>query len=130
MSKLRGEDHIKRLLNKRDTYIIRCGKVYGYNKSMRFDSVVNKFIFDANFNNRISIHGKDKQHRAFIQVSLLADILSQMLYNNVPSGIYNVFDKNMQVLDIVETLKDIYTNLEYIFINQHLDIRELNVVPV
>ncbi len=97
---------------------------------MRFDSVVNKFIFDANFNNRISIHGKDKQHRAFIQVSLLADILSQMLYNNVPSGIYNVFDKNMQVLDIVETLKDIYTNLEYIFINQHLDIRELNVVPV
>lgn len=130
ISKLRGEDHVKRLLNKRDTYILRCGNVYGYNKSMRFDSVVNKFIFDANFNNKISIHGKGKQNRAFIHVNLLADVLKKVMYNSVPSGVYNVVDKNMQILDIVDTLKDIYSNLEYIFINQHLDLRELKVDPV
>lgn len=129
ISKLRGEEHVKRLLNKIDTYILRCGNVYGYNKSMRFDSVVNRFMFEANFNNKISIHGKGRQNRAFIHVNYLANILKQVIFEPVPSGVYNVVDKNMQVLDIVETLKDIYPGMEYIFINQHLDLRELKVDP-
>lgn len=128
-SKLRGEQHVKRLMDKMDTYIFRCGNVYGYNKSMRFDAVINRFMFDANFNNRISIHGDGKQSRAFIHIDLLADLLAKSLNEKIPSGIYNLVDKNLQILDIVDVVKEIFPDLEFIFINQHLKLRELKINP-
>ena len=45
--------------------------------------------------------------------------------NEVPSGIYNVVDRNLQILDVVDVLKEIYPELEFIFINQHLDLRKM-----
>jgi len=129
ISKLRGEEHVRRLLKKKDTYILRCGNVYGYSKSMRFDAVINKFMFDANFNNRISIHGNGKQSRSFINVGLLAEVMEQLITKNVPVGTYNVVDKNYSILDIVDALKSLYPLLEFIFINQHLSLRDLKVSP-
>ena len=129
ISKLRGEDHVKRLLKKIDTYILRCGNVYGYSKSMRFDAVINKFMFDANFNNRISIHGDGKQSRSFISVGLLSETMLKLITHTVPSGIYNIVDKNYSILDIVDVLKILYPSLEFIFINQHLSLRDLKVSP-
>ncbi len=127
ISKLRGEEHVRRLFDKMDTHIIRCGNVYGYNRSMRFDAVINRFMFEANFNRRISIHGNGKQSRAFIHVSSVAEVLANMLNAKVPSGTYNLVEKNLQVLDIVDVLKEIYPDLEFIFVNQHLTLRELSV---
>ena len=49
------------------------------------------------------------------------------LFNEVPSGIFNVVDKNLEILDIVDVLKEIYPTLEFIFINQHLDLRQMQV---
>ena len=127
ISKFRGEEHVRRLQKKRNALILRCANVYGYSRSMRFDAVVNRFMFDANFTNRIKIHGNGKQHRAFIHVNLLIKALIGSLFNDVPSGIYNVVDKNIQILDIVDILKEIYPALEFIFINQHLDLRQMKV---
>jgi UDP-glucose 4-epimerase len=129
ISKLRGEEHVRRLLNKKDTYILRCGNVYGYSKSMRFDAVINKFMFEANFNNRISIHGNGKQSRSFISVGLLAQVMEKVITKNVPGGTYNVVDKNYSILEIVDALKIIYPLLEFIFVNQHLSLRDLKVSP-
>jgi UDP-glucose 4-epimerase len=127
ISKLRGEEHVRRLIDKMDTYIIRCGNVYGYNRSMRFDAVINRFMFEANFNRRISIHGNGKQSRGFIHISSVAEALAQILQAKVPSGTYNLVEKNLQVLDIVDVLKEIYPDLEFIFVNQHLTLRDLTV---
>src|SRR5690606_32778242 len=66
ISKLRGEEHVRRLMDKVDTHILRCGNVYGYSKSMRFDSVINKFAFEANFNKLVTVQGDGKQSRSFI----------------------------------------------------------------
>jgi UDP-glucose 4-epimerase len=129
ISKLRGEEHVRRLFNKKDTYILRCGNVYGYSKSMRFDAVINKFMFEANFNNRISIHGNGKQSRSFISVGLLAKIMEKLITEKVPGGTYNVVDKNYSILDIVDALKSMYPLLEFIFVNQHLSLRDLKVSP-
>jgi len=128
-SKLRGEQHVKRLMDKMNTCIFRCGNVYGYNKSMRFDAVINRFMFDANFTNRISIHGDGKQHRAFIHIDLLADLLVSCLTEKIPSGTFNVVDKNLQILEIVDVMKEIFPDLEFIFVNQHLKLRELKINP-
>lgn len=129
ISKMRGEEHIKRLFNKNGikTSIVRCGNVYGYTPTIRFDSVINKFMFDANFNNRISIHGSGKQARSFIHVTKAVDALLFMRNADIPSDIYNLTDKTLEILDIVDVLKEIYPEIEFIFINQHLDLRELKV---
>jgi len=129
ISKLRGEEHVRRLFKKKQTYVLRCGNVYGYSKSMRFDAVINKFMFEANFNNRISIHGDGKQSRSFISVGLLAEVMEKLIINEVPIGTYNLVDKNYSILDIVDALKTLYPLLEFIFVNQHLSLRDLKVSP-
>lgn len=127
ISKLRGEEHVQRLFPKIPTYIIRCGNVYGYNKSLRFDAVINRFMFEANFKRRISIHGDGKQRRAFISVQRVGEVLTQLLHTDMPSDTYNLVDKNFQILDIVDVVKAIYFDLEFIFVNRHLGLRELSV---
>jgi len=72
ISKLRGEEHVRRLIDKIDTYIFRCGNVYGYNRGMRFDAVINKFVFDANFSKRLTVHGDGNQARTFIHIDSVA----------------------------------------------------------
>ena len=127
ISKLRGEEHVNRLFPKISTYIIRCGNVYGYNKSLRFDAVINRFMFEANFKRRISIHGDGNQRRAFISVERVGEVLTQLLHTDMPSDTYNLVDKNLQVLDIVDVVKAVYFDLEFIFVNRHLSLRQLSV---
>lgn len=125
ISKLRGEEQVARLMDKCDTYILRCGNMYGYNKSIRFDMVINQFMFNAHYNRRISIHGSGKQQRAFVNINTISHVLSRLIFSQAPSGTYNLFDQNHHVLDIVDILKSMYPDLEFIFINQHLNLREI-----
>src|SRR5690242_16133468 len=127
ISKLRAEQHIKRLSNKMNTIIIRLGNVYGYSKSMRFDAVINRFMFDAHFTNRITINGSGSQHRSFIHINKTTNILEQVLLKEVPSDTYNLADKTLSILDIVEVMKNIYPDLESFFINQNYTGHNLEV---
>lgn len=129
ISKLRGESHVKRLMDRERAYILRCANVYGFSRSMRFDAVINKFMFDANFKSKIQIFGNGKQIRAFIHVSILIKVLIDLILYDVPNGIYNVVDRNLQILEIVDVLKEIYPDLEFTFLNQHLNLRQLKVSP-
>jgi len=106
---------------------MRCGNVYGYSKSMRFDAVINKFIFEANVNRLITIQGDGKQSRTFVHIDMVAKALSNLLIADLPSDVYNIVDKNVTVLEILDILKELIPDLEFIFINQHLRLHELNV---
>ena len=130
ISKMRGEEHVRRLTDKRRALILRSGNIYGYSKSMRFDAVINLFMFEANFKNRISIHGSGNQSRGFIHIDTLTNYLDQVMVKDVEPGIYNLVEKNLSVLEIVDVLKEkIYPSLEFIFINQHMKLREMRVEP-
>ncbi len=127
ISKLRAEQHIKRLSDKIKTVIIRLGNVYGYSKSMRFDAVINRFMFDAHFTNRITINGAGSQHRSFIHIDKTTEVLSKLLSSEIPGGIYNLVDKTLSILDIVEVMKTVYPDLESFFINQNYTGHNLEV---
>lgn len=129
ISKLRGEEHVMRLFDKMQTYIIRCGNVYGFNKSMRFDSVINRFVFDANYKGRITINGNGTQARAFIHVEAISRILANLISADVAPGIYNVATHNYQILELVDVLKKIFPPLEFLFVNQHLNLRGIRIQP-
>lgn len=129
ISKMRGESFAERLMKavKYPVHILRVGNVYGYSNSMRFDGVINRFAFDANFTKRISIHGDGQQNRAFIHVDQLVENLAAIPFKDIPSGIYNMVDSNHSVMDIALALKDMMPELEMLFINQHLTLRDLQV---
>lgn len=129
ISKLRGEDHVRRLAGKMDTFIFRCGNVYGYSRSMRFDAVINKFVFEANFLKRITIHGDGSQVRSFIHIDQLARALSNVLNTSLPTGTYNLVARAISVMDIVDVLKQIIPELEFILINQHMRYSHLHIRP-
>jgi UDP-glucose 4-epimerase len=124
VSKMRGEEHILRIAQKVQSYVVRIANVYGYSPSMRFDAVINKFMFEAHYKNRISVHGNGKQHRSFIHIDKVTKALTDMLQVDIPSGTYNLTDKNIEINELVDQMKFLYPDLEFIFINQHLELRE------
>ncbi len=127
ISKMRGEEHVARLQEKMNAKILRIGNVYGYSPSIRFDSVINKFLFDAQFNGRISIHGSGKQIRPFIHINKVINVMTSFVDKDTPSGYYNISDKNLKILDLVDVFKEVYPELEFIFINQHIDMKNLQI---
>ncbi|GAB5538548.1 MAG: NAD(P)-dependent oxidoreductase [Salibacteraceae bacterium] len=127
ISKMRGEEHVSRLSNKMETHVIRCGNVYGFNRSMRFDAVINKFLFEANFHSKINIHGDGEQHRPFVHVDTVCDELITLLMTKQDNTIANLVEHNFSVNDIAEALKELYPDLEMIFINNNMKLRELKV---
>lgn len=129
VSKMRGEEHVARLGEKMNAVIIRLGNVYGYSSSMRFDAVINKFMFEAHYKNRISIHGNGRQSRSFIHVEKAVDSLEAILTKDIPSDVYNLTERNLEIYDLIDEVKDLYPSLEFIFINQHLELREQKINP-
>ena len=125
--KLRGEEQVRRISNRIPTYILRCGNVFGYSKSMRFDAVINKFMFEGHFKNRITIQGNGDQSRAFIHIDNVIRALDNIINDTIETGTYNLVDSNRTVMDIAKVLKAVYPELEMIFISQHLKLRALQV---
>lgn len=129
ISKYRGEQHVLRLMNKIPTYILRCGNVYGYGISMRFDAVINRFMFDASFNGRISIYGDGMQRRSFIYIDKITEILMRLVYSELKPGTYNAVDRVMPILEVASHIQELYPDTEILYINQHMKMRELIVKP-
>ena len=73
ISKLRGEEHVNRLMDKSNAIKLISENVYGFSKSMQFDAVIKKFLFDVHFTNRIQIFGDGKQIRAIIYIDHLVN---------------------------------------------------------
>lgn len=130
ISKMHGENHVTRLLNSdTQTYILRLGNVYGYSKSMRFDSVINRFMFEANFNGRIKIFGDGNQRRSFIHVERLRSALAGFCREKPEEGTYNVVERTVSVNELVDALKQLYPELEMVFVNQNMPMRSVDVIP-
>lgn len=127
ISKMRGEEHVERLAGKCQAFIIRCGNVYGYSPSMRFDAVINRFMFDANFKRRIRVHGDGNQHRSFVHIAKLTPILADFIHRP-PGELYQVLvDRILRIGDIIEALRAIYPDLELLFVDQHLQLKEIRI---
>ncbi|MDB5261433.1 MAG: ADP-glyceromanno-heptose 6-epimerase [Adhaeribacter sp.] len=129
ISKHNGEKMLNRLADRIQTYIIRCGNVYGYSRSLRFDSVINKFMFDAHFTNRITIQGSGLQQRAFVHIDKVSRDLADLININLVPGTFNLVERNLSVMEVADTLKDIYPQLEMLFILQDRKSRSLFINP-
>jgi len=129
IAKLRGEKQMARLGSRMSTYTVRCAHLYGYSPAMRFDSVINRLMFEANFFNRINIYSSGRQTRAFVSVDRAVQGLVFLLEGTAPPGVYNLVDDNFSVLDIAMIAKELIPCLEFNFVDQHMPIGNLTVSP-
>lgn len=127
ISKLKGERHVERLKEKKNVSIIRCANVYGYSRSMRFDAVINKFVFDAKNKGRIKINGNGEQSRAFVSISHAVDFVDALLSAENPKLYYDLVDRNLSINDVAYALKEFFPEMEMLYVDQQLSLREIKV---
>ena len=128
IAKLAGEEQVLRLRNKMKVHVIRSGNVYGYNPTYRIDAVINRFIFEAHFEGRVSIQGTGQQQRAFIHVDKLGAALCQLLTADVDSGVYDLAEHNFSINDILLSVKVLYPELETINVNPNMPRRNISLM--
>ena len=127
ISKMRGEEHVLRLMEKVSVQLVRCANVYGYSKNLRVETEINQLVFDAHFSNRVSIHGDPEFTQTYISLYRLVEVLAQMVNQNVESDVYNLSHLSVSSMDMVEGLKVIYPGLETIFVDQHIPLHDLKM---
>lgn len=126
-SKLRGEAHMERLGDHQQVCILRSANVHGHGRCMRFDAVINRFVFQAHFQGRITVRGSGEQRRPFIHVDAVVAILVDLLGRGTPSGTYDLVEQDWSVVEIVEALRGPYPETELLFVDQHLDLLSMQV---
>jgi UDP-glucose 4-epimerase len=127
ISKLKGEKHVERLRDKKQVSIVRCANVYGYSKSMRFDAVINRFVLWARNHGRITINGSGEQGRAFAHIGRVVDFLEKLIFKESWALRYNLSDRNLTVNDIAYALKEILPDLEMLYVDQQLSLRQIQL---
>jgi UDP-glucose 4-epimerase len=128
ISKHQAEKHVRRLANKIPTHIIRSGNVYGYNPAIRLDAVINRFMYEAQFEDKVHINGDGSQYRGFISVAdlskLIAGLVNQPTYK---SGVHLAVTKSMSINEVLETLMKIYPETEFIHRNDNMRMKSIQV---
>lgn len=127
ISKMRGEEHVMRLMEKIPVQLLRCANVYGYSKNLRFETMVNQFVFDAHFTNRVAIHGDPGHNLSHISVYRLVEVLARMIKREMDSDVYNLSHRDVSSMDLVDSLKELYPDLETIFVDQHIPLYDLTM---
>jgi len=127
ISKLRGEEQMKRLKDLTELYTFRVANVFGINPCIRLDLLINKFLFESHFNRKINIWGNGSQIRAFVEVRSLARILVKPILGEVETGNHNLVEINMSINDLYVELSKIYPDLQYFYVNRHIRMNDINV---
>jgi UDP-glucose 4-epimerase len=125
ISKMRGEEHVLRLMEKIPVQVVRCANVYGYSKNLRFETLVNQFVFDAHFTNRVAIHGEPGHTMTHISLYRLVEVMARMVKRDMESDTFNLSHRQLATGELVESLRELYPTLETIFVDQHIPLHDL-----
>lgn len=127
ISKKRGEEHFLRLMGKLDILLIRCATVFGYSKNQRFETVLNKLLFQAHFFNKVAIQGNPTSSLSYVSMTSLVDCLANVLEAGMLTGVQNLSQISLSLEQIESSLRGLYPTLETIFVDQHMSAPDLNM---
>jgi len=128
-AKLRAEQQVHRLSDKIETIIVRCANVYGYSRSIRFDAVINRFMFSAHVAEPMIVHGSGRQIRSFVSVENTAKCLEYLLDAPNPGAARDLVDRTMSIVDLTCAISSVYPNAETLFVSQHVEPRHVKLSP-
>ncbi len=121
ISKYEGENYMRLLADTKRLGIVRSANVFGYNNTLRLDSVINAFFFEALTTGQIKIYGNGSQQRAFVEINNLIDKISQWVFGKEFLQEEVAIDFNASLNDIKDWMLTAIPNLEYTYLNQNQD---------
>jgi UDP-glucose 4-epimerase len=119
-SKLEVEKAIKDLLgNSKTEYIVfRCGTIFGMSPGARFHTAINKFCYQAAFNQKLTVWRENyNQVRPYLGLSDLYTAIMLAIDDEIPGyQIYNVLTGNYKLKQIIDIIKFFvpYVQVEFI----------------
>ena len=128
-SKLEGERLLAGLADELALHVLRLGNVHGLAPAMRYDSLVNRMLFDAWFTGQVQVTGSGEQHRALLHVDSAARALEAAVAGDLPTGTLDLVDTTASVLDVVRALRGLLPETDVLFISQHLTPPDSVVAP-
>jgi UDP-glucose 4-epimerase len=130
ISKLNGERQLKILDGKIDYSIVRSSNTYGFNPSIRLDTVVNNFVYRSIFGQTLIIHGDGQESRGFISVDRLTNQLAQINNEENNNKFYHLCDHCISIMELVEIIKDINPKTEYRHVNPQRKMVDQRFAPM
>lgn len=130
-SKREAEKFVELLEDRMQVDILRVANVFGYNRTVRHDSVINRFIFEALCYGQIQIFGTGNQVRPFVHIRHLIDILNDLLepiQDHSGLKVQNVLQFNRSVNQIRDIIKNEIPHLDYIYVNQGHEAPSLEIL--
>lgn len=126
-SKLQAERLLAEIGSDPALTILRMGNVSGPAPAARFDSVLNRMLFDAWFSGRVQVQGSGEQRRALLHVHTAARVIERSLLGLLEPGTYDLVDRTASVLDVVREIRGLLPETEVLFISQHLTLPDAQV---
>ncbi|MDA9880656.1 SDR family oxidoreductase [Candidatus Pelagibacter sp.] len=124
ITKLKEENLIKNLIKnkKLKSVICRFGTIYGYSPGMRFHTAVNKFCFQAVFQQDITIWKTAyNQKRPYLDINDAIKALAFIIKNNIFDGeVYNILTENLTVRQVIDTIKKNIKNTKIKYVNSQI----------
>lgn len=130
-SKREAEKFVQLLDEPIQVDILRVGNVFGYNRMVRHDSVINRFIFEALCYGQIQIFGSGNQIRPFVHIHHLTEQLNDLLepiQDHAGMKIRNIIQFNRSINGIRDILKNEINHLDYIYINQGHEVPSMEML--
>ncbi|MCE7995863.1 MAG: NAD-dependent epimerase/dehydratase family protein [Roseivirga sp.] len=124
-SKLAAEKIILDIANNSgmNSWILRCGILYGKAPVGHFDSFVNGMVLQAALRRRVTVFGSGQQRRGVTNITQAASTIKDCLNHKISPGIYDVFDAVVSPLNIVEILRKLDQMLEVSYTDQDVRVR-------
>lgn len=129
-SKREAEKFAELLAPEMNVDILRAGNVFGYNRTVRLDSVINRFIFESLSYGRIRIFGNGNQIRPFVHISSLIHAMIKTLGAREQPGsvrIQNSIDFHLSINDLRDIMLREVEDLEYLYVNQSYEAPSLQI---
>lgn len=127
-SKREAEKFVELLSSDIDVRIFRAGNVFGYNRTIRLDSVINRFIFESLCYGRIRIFGNGHQVRPFIHIDQLTKTLTGALTMDQNTDLFqNAIQFHKSINELKDLLVDSISDLEYIYVNRGYEAPHLSI---
>jgi UDP-glucose 4-epimerase len=120
--KIKEEKYIKSLSKKLKFIIFRFGTIVGVSPGMRFHTAVNRFCWQASYNQPITVWKYSYlQNRPYLDLSDAIRVFEYFIFNNFFNcQIYNVVSFNKSVKDIINLIKLCKKNIKIKFVKNRI----------
>ncbi len=124
ISKLKEENLILKEASKfkLKCILLRFGTIYGISKGMRFHTAVNKFCFQAAFNEPLTVWKTAlNQKRPYLDIIDASRCLCFILKKNIfDNNVYNILTHNLTVSNIIKIIKKHCKSAKFKFVSSKI----------